>query len=95
VIVTCPLSFCTLGDGPTVYHAGAITWSAEQESEAEGDTNPQLVTCCGRTWTVGGQVGVCSRTRGGGGAEVFKLVSKASVELYQGASEESVAKTQQ
>jgi hypothetical protein len=33
VIVTCPLSFCTLGDGPTVYHAGAITCPAERESK--------------------------------------------------------------
>lgn len=78
-----------------MYHADALTWSAEQESEAEGDTNPQLVTCCGRTWSVGGRVGVCSRTRGGGGAEVSKLVSNVSVELYQGASEETIANVQQ
>jgi hypothetical protein len=33
VVVTCPLSFCTLGDGLAVYHAGATTCPAEGESE--------------------------------------------------------------
>ena len=32
MIVTCPLSFCTLGDGPAVYHVGATSWSGSERA---------------------------------------------------------------
>jgi hypothetical protein len=42
VVVTCPLSFCTLGDGPAVYHAGATNCPAEGESEVDSDAIPPV-----------------------------------------------------